>query len=361
MEHEDSNSPLEGGPPDRPRGKRPWKKIVGFSIAAVIIIVMTVFVLPTLVDWSEVWNVITDLSWQQLLVLIAATIFNILTFAPPWMAALPGLRARQALVVTQASTASTYVAPGGPAVGMALSYAMLRGWGFQTQAVALAVTVTGIWNQLAMLSFPVIALTALTITGGTHALLQTVALIGASILVVAVAAFAAALSSENMADRIGEMAARGTNWIKRRLHRKPVTWSGASVVVFRRGAIDLLRHRWHILTIATFVGQLSVFAVLVASLWALNVYPDQVTLVEAFAAWSISRLLGSIPITPGGIGVVEVGLTTALTAFGGSLGLVVASVLIFRFMTIVPTLGLGLLAGATWRKHAPEESPEGAA
>jgi uncharacterized protein (TIRG00374 family) len=62
------------------------------------------------------------------------------------------------------------------------------------------------------------------------------------------------------------------------------------------------------------------------------------------------RLLGSLPITPGGLGVVEVGLTGALVGFGGNNAEVVAAVLVYRFLTIVPTLLLGLLAGATWRR-----------
>ena len=64
-------------------------------------------------------------------VLAAATVLNILTFAPPWMVALPGLRLRRALALTQASTALTYVVPGGAAVGVAGSFALLRSWGFQ--------------------------------------------------------------------------------------------------------------------------------------------------------------------------------------------------------------------------------------
>ena len=80
------------------------------------------------------------------------------------------------------------------------------------------------------------------------------------------------------------------------------------------------------------------------------------SVIEAFAAWSLVRLLGSIPITPGGLGIVEVGLTTALVGFGGNNAEVVAAVLVYRFLTIVPTLVLGLLAGATWRRHQPAVS-----
>jgi uncharacterized protein (TIRG00374 family) len=78
-----------------------------------------------------------------------------------------------------------------------------------------------------------------------------------------------------------------------------------------------------------------------------------VNAVEAFAAWSLVRLLGSLPITPGGIGVVEVGLTTVLVGFGGDNAEVVAAVLLYRFLTIFPTLLLGLAAGVIWRRLDP--------
>jgi uncharacterized membrane protein YbhN (UPF0104 family) len=68
--------------------------------------------------------------------------------------------------------------------------------------------------------------------------------------------------------------------------------------------------------------------------------------------------LGSIPITPAGVGVVELSLTTTLIGFGGNNAGVVAAVLVFRFLTIVPTLLLGLLSGATWRLHSA--APAGA-
>jgi uncharacterized membrane protein YbhN (UPF0104 family) len=77
-----------------------------------------------------------------------------------------------------------------------------------------------------------------------------------------------------------------------------------------------------------------------------------VSLVEAFAGWTLVRQFGSIPLTPGGLGFVELGLTGALIGFGGSNADVVAATLVYSFLTIVPTLVLGLVAAATWRVHA---------
>jgi len=320
--------------------------VVGIAVVAAVF----AFVLPRIADYGEVWGVVEGLSWKQIVALLLATLLNLATFAPPWMAALPQLGFRKAFVVTQASTASTYIAPGGAAVGVALSYAMLRGWGLPAHSVALAAALTGIWNQFALLGFPAVALALLTLQQEQNAALQSVAVVGLAVFVVAAAGFAAGLSTPQLARFVGNIAARLANRSLRILRRKPVDWSGESFVGFRNEAVGLLRRRWHVLTLATLAGQLSVFVVFLVSLRVVGVSASEVSGAEAFAAWSLVRLLGSLPITPGGLGVVEVGLVAALVGFGGANAEVVAAVLIYRFLTIIPTLVLGLLAGATWRR-----------
>jgi putative heme transporter len=351
-------TPTEKAIPKRSR-KRQW---IGGGLALAVIIGVFVFVLPRIADYRDVWEVVKTLSGWQILALVGATLLNLATYAPPSMAALPGLRYRQAFVVTQASTASTYVAPGGAAPGIAVSYAMLRAWGFKAGAVTLAVAVIGVWNQLVIFGFPIVALALLTLVGEQHPLLQTVALIGLGIFAVAVVGFVIGLKSENLAYRVGELAARIVSWLKRLFRRKPVTWGGESLASFRRDTVGLLRRRWHVLTAATLAGQLTVFVVLLVSLRVLEVPASDVSGIEAFAAWSIIRVLGSLPITPGGLGIVELGLTSLLVGFGGGQAEVVAAVLVYRFLTIVPTLLLGLVAGATWKRHNPGAiAPESAA
>jgi uncharacterized protein (TIRG00374 family) len=312
------------------------------------------FVLPRIADYRAVWSTIQGLTWKQIAALAVAEIVNLATFAPPFMAALPGLGYWRASVITQASTASTYIAPGGAAVGMGLAFAMLRGWGFAAPDVTLAVTLTGVWNQLFMLGAPAVALGLLTLAGGSNTTLHVVALIGLAVFVVAIAAFVAALTSNRLARSVGNLAARVATWGLRLIKRNPVTWDGESLVRFRLQTIGLLRRRWLPLTLATCAGQLSVFVVLLVCLRTLGVSESQVTLTEAFAAWTFVRLLGSLPITPGGIGIVELGLTGALVGFGGAKDAVVAAVLLYRVLTVVPTLLLGLVAGVLWRRLRPE-------
>jgi putative heme transporter len=279
------------------------------------------------------------------------TALNLATFAPPWQAALPGLRFWVAFRMSQASTALSIVAPAGAAVGLAGSYGLLRSEGFPARDVARAVTLTGLWNQFANLSYPIVALFLLTVEGGKSPLLATTAFVGVAVLGMAVGALALVLASDRTATDIGNFAARLANWSLGKFGRDPVRWGGSSFERFRKDAVDLLRRRWHVLTLATLAGSLTVFMVLLVSLRALGVPAAEVTVVEAFAAWALVRLLASIPITPGGIGVVELGLTGALVGFGGNNAGVVAAVLVFRFLTIIPTLALGLLSAARWSRQ----------
>lgn len=335
--------------------KKPLTKrllLAAFSLA--IVVATFVYFLPTIANYGQVWAVVKDLSWEQILLLLAASVVNLVTFAPPWMVALPGLSFMQAFTVTQASTALSIVVPGGIAAGVAGSYGILRKWGYPSNDVTRAITLTGLWNQFLNLSFPIVAVFMLAIEGESTAALATIAFVGVAILGVVIAGFVLVLVSSRLAEDIGNVAARFANWGLGKIRRGPVKWNGKSFERFRDEAGDLLERRWHLLTLAALAGNLTVFLVLLVSLRVLGVPVSQVTGVEAFAAWSVARLVGSVPITPGGIGVVELALTGTLVGFGGNNAGVVAAVLVYRFLTAVPTLLLGLGAAFTWRRQKPK-------
>ena len=219
-------------------------------------------------------------------------------------------------------------------------------------------TLVSLWNQLANLFYPIVALFLLTAAGQETALLATAAFVGVAVLGVVVVGLVLVLYSNRMARELGDIAAQATSWTMRKLRREPVTWGGENFEHFRVEAVGLLSRRWHVLTLTTFAGSLTVFVVLLVSLRALQVSADEVSVVQAFAAWALARLLGSIPITPGGIGVVELSLTATLIGFGGANAEVVAAVLVFRFLTMVPTIVIGLLATPSLRpKTTDAEAP----
>jgi putative heme transporter len=324
------------------------------ALGVAIVVALFAVVLPRIADYGAVWELVSRLTGRDLAVLAAVAVLNVLTFGPPWMAALPGLSFRHSLTVSLASTAISNVAPGGDAVGLATTFAMLRGWGFERARTTLALVVFTVWNQLVNVAFPVIAIALLAGVGQRHALLQLAASVGAGILAVTLAAFAVALRSEAGARRVGALAQRLADRSLRLLRRPPRPGVTEALVQFRSDSLDLLRRRWAALTLTTLAGHLTVWVVLIASLRAVGVDSGEVSLVESFAAWALVRLLTAVPITPGGLGIVELGLTGVLVGFGGGQEPVVAAVLLYRALTFLPPLPLGLLAGLTFRRRHPE-------
>jgi len=329
-------------------------RIIGIVASLVVVAGVFAFVLPQIASYGEVWDVVKTLSWEWVIALVLAVFLNLATYGPPLVAALPGISYFRATRVTLASTALSSVAPGGAAVGMATTFAMLRAWGFEGRRAGLAVAVQSVWNQFVILGFPILAIAGLAAQGGSNRTLELVAIIGLAAFAAIVVGFTIGLSSARLARRIGDRAARLASRAKALIHKAPVKWNGATFVRFRGEAIELIRRRWPFLTAATLAGHLTVFLVLVVSVRAVGVPRAEVTIVEAFAAWTLARILGSIPITPGGVGFVELGLTGVLVAFGANDADALAATLIYRFLTVVPTLVAGLIATATWKLgHRP--------
>jgi putative heme transporter len=71
--------------------------------------------------------------------------------------------------------------------------------------------------------------------------------------------------------------------------------------------------------------------------------------LEALAAFALVRLVTALPITPGGLGLVELGLVAALVLAGGARAPVVAAVLVFRFLTLIVQVPIGGIAYLGWR------------
>ena len=70
------------------------------------------------------------------------------------------------------------------------------------------------------------------------------------------------LYSDSLAREVGDAVAAFVSWLLAASHRGPVTWDGPSFARFRDDAVDLLARRWHVLTLATLAGSLTVFLLL---------------------------------------------------------------------------------------------------
>ena len=123
-----------------------------------------------------------------------------------------------------------------------------------------------------------------------------------------------------------------------------------AVVKFRNRVIGLVRYRWIRLTAATILSHAALYLVLLTSLRVMGVSEDEVGWARVLAVFAFARLLTAIPLTPGGVGVVELALITGLTSAGGDAPQVVAAVLLFRLLTYILPILLGAFTYILWRR-----------
>lgn len=311
----------------------------------------------TLVDWSEVWAAIVDMSWLEIVTLVVAAAWNIATYLLVMMAAMPGLSYRDAFLVGQSSTAVSATLPAGSALGVGMTYGMYASLGHSGPDIALATVLTGIWNNFVKLGLPIVAFAALAIMGDATGTELTAALIGIGVLVAAVGVFALMLRSDDLAARVGWWMQRVASPVLRLLHRPPDPGWDRATVDFRRQTIGLLRRRWLSLSAATVISHLSLYFVLLLALRHMDVSEQMVTWAQVLAVFSLTRLVTALPVTPGGLGLVEVAMTAGLVVAGGPRPAVVAAVLIYRVLTLFVQIPIGAACYLYWRATAARRDP----
>jgi uncharacterized protein (TIRG00374 family) len=219
-----------------------------------------------------------------------------------------------------------------------------------------------VWNNFAKLAMPVLAVALLAFSGGGASTSRIIAgTLGIAGLIAAVTIFALLLRSDDMARRIGLAAGRIASLVIKPFRRPPVRGWDRATVKFRGRTLLLLRARWLLITILTVVSHLSLFAVLLLSLRLVGVSDNEVSWVQALAVFAFARLLSAIPLTPGGLGVIEVALITGLAAAGGPRAEVAAAVLIFRALTYVLPIPMGLATYVFWRRNRSWRRPPNSA
>jgi membrane-associated phospholipid phosphatase/predicted Ser/Thr protein kinase len=102
------------------------------------------------------------------------------------------------------------------------------------------------------------------------------------------------------------------------------------------------------------VSHLSLYLVLLVTLRQVGVTDAQVSWAEVLAVFAFARLATALPLTPGGLGVVEAILVGGLVGAGGATSQVAAGVLVYRALTWFPPIPLGILSYVSWlRTNAP--------
>ena len=333
------------------------RRLVQLLLSVVLVGAMFLFVFKR-IDLASVRSEIARMTWIESGTILAVAAWNLMTYLWLWMLVTPGLGVGRSLIVTQSGTAVTNVVPGGSAIGVGLAYSMFHSWGFSRTRSTVAILVSGAWNMLIKFGMPVLALVLLAMQGDVTPQRVYAAEVGIGLLAASVVGFVFFFRNDDAARRVGELAGRAVSWFRRRLRRPaPADWA-AKFVAFRRGAANLLRRRWPAITVAALVSHLSLYLVLLVSLRHVGVTDDQVGWAQVLAVFALARLLTLVRFTPGGAGATEAVLIGGLAAAGGDSARVAAAVLVFRVLTWLLPVPIGVLAYLGWRRgHARAMSP----
>lgn len=122
----------------------------------------------------------------------------------------------------------------------------------------------------------------------------------------------------------------------------------ARIVDEIRDGLRLVARRPVGLLLRTLVVQGTGAVILWVALRGLGV-GDELEVSEFARVYFVAHILGSLAPTPGGVGVIEAGVTGALVAAGVDTELALAGVLVYRFITYVMPIVLGTAWYVWWR------------
>ena len=336
--------------PGRPR----LRKILRTAGSVILVAAIFGFAVPHFASYRSVWASTHAMTWPQALLVAVAAAASMATTWIMICSVLPAIRLREAAVVNLGSNAVANTLPAGGALAMGVSWAMLSSWGVSTAQYVLYTLVSGIWNVFARLGLPVLALLVLATAARPGAGLIAAAAQGLLLLAALAAGLGLLVRSEAFAFRAGRALQYGAVTACRLARRKASFDVPGSLLGFRRQAGALIAARGWRITVATAAANLTLWLVLLACLRGVGLSQAQVSWQTSLAAYAFVRLLTVLPITPGGLGVTELGLIGILAAGAGhqATAQITAAVLLYRAVTYLPPIPLGAIACLAWR-YAP--------
>jgi uncharacterized protein (TIRG00374 family) len=333
---------------------RRGRKIIRAALSAALVVAAFGFALPRFASYHSVWASLQAMTWPYALLVGVAAAASLASYWFGICAVLPSLRLREAAVVNLSSNAVANTLPAGGALGMGVSWAMLSSWGVGTEEYVLYTLLSGIWNVFAKLGLPVLALLALLTVTRPDAVLITSAAVGLGLLGALAAGLGLLLHSELFALRADLVRQRAAAIACRLARRRAPSRIAGSLTGFRGRAAGLLARRGWWITVTTAAANIILWLVLLACLRGVGLSQAQVSWQTSLAAYAFVRLVTVLPLTPGGLGITELGLVGVLAAGAGprASAQVTAAVLLYRAVTYLPPIPLGAAAFLVWR-HTP--------
>jgi uncharacterized protein (TIRG00374 family) len=314
-----------------------WKNIAKRAVVVLVAGVAIYLVLPKLIAVLGAWPRLSTLNPVWFAVALGAELASFTcNFALQRLA----LRTSGWFAVVTADLAGNAVTnslPGGDAAGAAVQFSLLTTAGFDTGTAVGGLTAFSLLGIGGLLALPIFALPALLAGVPVSPGLVHTAVVG----VAGFAAFAVfgliILRTDWPLAAAGRGAQRLWNWVTRG-RRPPVTGLDRRLLDQRDAIRQVLDSKWWQAVLLT-AGRLGFdYGCLLAALCATGASPQPSLVLLAYAAAGIVALL---PLTPGGLGIVEASLTGLLVLADVPAGDAVLAILAYR----IASYWLPLLAG----------------
>ena len=332
--------------------KQSWRRrLLSVVVTVVVVVAVFGFVLPQIADYEDVFAHIAELSAGHWILLGVLAAWFLVAYVFVLMSTMPTLRFGEGFVAQTTGTAINNSIPAGGAIALPLQYLMYMSWGFTPAAVTSALATAGVWDQLTRMALPVVAVAAIAIGGDAAWWMWVVSLVGVVIVVAAVWLLIVVLRSEGAAQWVGRLLDSITNTVLGWFNRGPVDMVAATLQ-FRRNVTSVAADRWGRITLATVMNHASMTVLFLASLRAVGVSESDVSTAWVVLSVSLGRLLVAIPVSPGGLGLVDLGFIGLLTlgwGAGADQALLSAGVLLYRALSFLPPILAGVASWIFWR------------
>ena len=330
----------------KPLGRR----IVGVVISVGLILVIFLGVIPQFANYSEAWDAIQKMSPGWWVALAIATVVNQMSYVWPYQAVLPHLRFQHGILETQTTSAISNTVPAGGAVAVGMTFRMFGSFGFSTVAISTAVATTGIWIISFKLGLPILAVVLVGVTGQNTAGAAGAAVLGVVVIVVSGLLLWLVFRSPTSALRIGRLGDRAVNWVLHFAHKPESQRVQQGVLHFRDETNETVRQRGKLLTLAVLLSQGSVLVLVFFCIRSVGIPASQVSGLEALLAIAVARLVGVIPLTPGGLGTIDAAFIGMLTALGANSSVALAADMVWRVTTYFPPIFVGIITYFIWKR-----------
>jgi uncharacterized protein (TIRG00374 family) len=310
-----------------------WGRLIFLGISGVALYVLWPSLLQVFSSWPDLLTI--NPIWFPIMVGL-----EFASFACAWGLQRLALRTGRWFGVAMsqlAGNAFSRIVPGGAAAGAALQYRMLVQTGIPSGTIGTALTATSLISSATLFALPVLALPAIVFGAPAPEGLQQAAWLGAGLFVLAATLGAVLISRDRPVRWVGRVVQRVSN----RLRKRHDVGLPDRLIVDRNEARETLGSRWWLALLTSLGNWLFDYLALLAALAAVGSRPRPSLVLLAYVA---SMVLGMIPITPGGLGFVEAGLTATLALAGVPAAEAVLATLAYRLVSYWMPLAIGPFA-----------------